>query len=184
MIRYVSFGSVLPLLRNFSSRFAAILFYFQFLSLPLCGVSYVWSLTVDTLLKIINFIFQFLQCYRLQSFIWWKYKKHFSTFTYIKHIPFPKGSTKNIKISTSNKGLSTAAGNKKKGIVSTLIDWLNFCSDVSFTSLMVIVSKISFRKIAFFPFQKNKKSEWKPKKNVVLLFSCMKGPFHFGHSED
>ena len=40
MIRYVSSSSVLPLLRDFSSRFAAILFYAQFLSLPLFDVIY------------------------------------------------------------------------------------------------------------------------------------------------
>ena len=139
MIRYVSSSLVLPLLRDFSSRFAAILFYAQFLSLPLCDVIYVWSLTVNIILKIRNIIFQLLQCFRLLSFLYWKDKNHFSTCTYIKHIVFPEGSTKTIKSSTLNKDLSTAVGNKKKGIVSTLTDWLNFCSDMSFTSVMVIV---------------------------------------------
>ena len=78
-----------------------------------------------------------------------KKKTHFSTCTCIIHTLFPEGSTKSIKISTSNKDLSTATGNKKKGIVSMLVDWLNFCSDVSLTSVMLIVSKISFRKIEF-----------------------------------
>ena len=84
-------------------------------------------------------IFPFLQCFRLQSFLYWKDKNHFSTCTYIKHTLFPEGSTKTIRSSTSHKDLSTTVGNKKKGIVSTLIDWLNFCSDMSFTSVMVIV---------------------------------------------
>ena len=129
----------LPLLCDFLSRFAAILFYAMFLSLPLCDVIYVWSLTVNIILKIRNIIFQFLQCFRLQSFLSWKNKNHFSTCTYVKHTLFPEGSTKNIKSSTSNKDLSTAVGNKKKGIVSTLTHWLNFCSDMLFTSVMVSV---------------------------------------------
>ena len=139
MIRYVSSSLVLRLLCDFSSRFDAISFYAQFLSLPLCDVIFVWSLTVNINLKIKNIIFQFLQCFRLQSFLYWKNKNHFSTCTYIKHTLFPEGSTKTIKSSTSHKDLSTTVGNKKKGIVSTLIDWLNFCSDMSFTSVMVIV---------------------------------------------
>ena len=139
MIRYVSSSLVLRLLCDFSSRFDAISFYAQFLSLPLCDVIFVWSLTVNIILKIKNIIFQFLQCFRLQSFLYWKDKNHFSTCTYIKHTLFPEGSTKTIKSSTSHKDLSTTVGNKKKGIVSTLIDWLNFCSDMSFTSVMVIV---------------------------------------------
>ena len=139
MIRYVSSSLVLPLLHDFSSRFDAISFYAQFLSLPLCDVIFVWSLTVNINLKIKNIIFQFLQCFRLQSFLYWKNKNHFSTCTYIKHTLFPEGSTKTIKSSTSHKDLSTTVGNKKKGIVSTLIDWLNFCSDMSFTSVLVIV---------------------------------------------
>ena len=139
MIRYVSSSSVLPLLRDFSSWFTAILFYAQFLSLPLCDVIYVWSLAVNIILKIRNIIFQFLQCFRLQSFLYWKKKSHFSTCTYIKQTLFPEGSAKNIKGSTSNKDLSAAVRNKKKGIVSTLIDWLNFCSGMSFSSVMVIV---------------------------------------------
>ena len=126
MICCVSFNSVLPLLRNFSSRFAANLFYAQFLSLPLCVVIYVRSLTVNMISKIRNIIFQFLQCFKLQSFLYWKNKKHFSTCTYIKHTLFPEGLTKNIKSSTSSKDLSTAARNKKKGISSMLIDWLSF----------------------------------------------------------
>ena len=139
MIRYVSSSLVLRLLCDFSSRFDAISLYAQFLSLPLCDVIFVWSLTVNINLKIKNIIFQFLQCFRLQSFLYWKDKNHFSTCTYIKHTLFPEGSTKTIKSSTSHKDLSTTVGNKKKGIVSTLIDWLNFCSDMSFTSVMVIV---------------------------------------------
>ena len=139
MIRYVSSSLVLRLLCDFSSRFDAISFYAQFLSLPLCDVIFVWSLTVNINLKIKNIIFQFLQCFRLQSFLYWKDKNHFSTCTYIKHTLFPEGSTKTIKSSTSHKDLSTTVGNKKKGIVSMLIDWLNFCSDMSFTSVMVIV---------------------------------------------
>ena len=139
MIRYVSSSLVLRLLCDFSSRFDAISFYAQFLSLPLCDVIFVWSLTVNIKLKIKNIIFQFLQCFRLQSFLYWKDKNHFSTCTYIKHTLFPEGSTKTIRSSTSHKDLSTTVGNKKKGIVSTLIDWLNFCSDMSFTSVMVIV---------------------------------------------
>ena len=139
MIRYVSSSLVLRLLCDFSSRFDAISFYAQFLSLPLCDVIFVWSLTVNINLKIKNIIFQFLQCFRLQSFLYWKDKNHFSTCTYIKHTLFPEGSTKTIRSSTSHKDLSTTVGNKKKGIVSTLIDWLNFCSDMSFTSVMVIV---------------------------------------------
>ena len=139
MIRYVSSSLVLRLLCDFSSRFDAISFYAQFLSLPLCDVIFVWSLTVNIKLKIKNIIFQFLQCFRLQSFLYWKDKNHFSTCTYIKHTLFPEGSTKTIKSSTSHKDLSTTVGNKKKGIVSMLIDWLNFCSDMSFTSVMVIV---------------------------------------------
>ena len=139
MIRYVSSSLVLRLLCDFSSRFDAISFYAQFLSLPLCDVIFVWSLTVNIILKIKNIIFQFLQCFRLQSFLYWKDKNHFSTCTYIKHTLFPEGSTKTIRSSTSHKDLSTTVGNKKKGIVSMLIDWLNFCSDMSFTSVMVIV---------------------------------------------
>ena len=139
MIRYVSSSLVLRLLCDFSSRFDAISFYAQFLSLPLCDVIFVWSLTVNIKLKIKNIIFQFLQCFRLQSFLYWKDKNHFSTCTYIKHTLFPEGSTKTIRSSTSHKDLSTTVGNKKKGIVSMLIDWLNFCSDMSFTSVMVIV---------------------------------------------
>ena len=139
MIRYVSSSLVLRLLCDFSSRFDAISLYAQFLSLPLCDVIFVWSLTVNINLKIKNIIFQFLQCFRLQSFLYWKDKNHFSTCTYIKHTLFPEGSTKTIKSSTSHKDLSTTVGNKKKGIVSMLIDWLNFCSDMSFTSVMVIV---------------------------------------------
>ena len=139
MIRYVSSSLVLRLLCDFSSRFDAISFYAQFLSLPLCDVIFVWSLTVNINLKIKNIIFQFLQCFRLQSFLYWKDKNHFSTCTYIKHTLFPEGSTKTIRSSTSHKDLSTTVGNKKKGIVSMLIDWLNFCSDMSFTSVMVIV---------------------------------------------
>ena len=139
MIRYVSSSLVLRLLCDFSSRFDAISLYAQFLSLPLCDVIFVWSLTVNINLKIKNIIFQFLQCFRLQSFLYWKDKNHFSTCTYIKHTLFPEGSTKTIRSSTSHKDLSTTVGNKKKGIVSTLIDWLNFCSDMSFTSVMVIV---------------------------------------------
>ena len=139
MIRYVSSSLVLRLLCDFSSRFDAISFYAQFLSLPLCDVIFVWSLTVNIKLKIKNIIFQFLQCFRLQSLLYWKDKNHFSTCTYIKHTLFPEGSTKTVKSSTSHKDLSTTVGNKKKGIVSMLIDWLNFCSDMSFTSVMVIV---------------------------------------------
>ena len=45
MIHYVSSGSVLPLLRNLSSRFAAILVYTQFL-----------SVMVNIILKIRNII--------------------------------------------------------------------------------------------------------------------------------
>ena len=56
MIRYVSSSSVLPLLRNLSSRFAVILIYAQFLSLPLCDVIYVWSLVVNIILKTRNII--------------------------------------------------------------------------------------------------------------------------------
>ena len=141
MIRHVSSSLVLPLLCDFSSRFDAISFYGQFLSLPLCDVIFdVWSLTVNIILKIKN-IFQFLQCFRLQSFVYWKDKNHFLTCTYIKHTLFPEGSTKTIKSSTSHKDLSTSVGNKKKGIVSKgIVDcWLNFCSDMSFTSVMVIV---------------------------------------------
>ena len=130
MIRYVSSSLVLRLLCDFSSRFDAISLYAQFLSLPLCDVIFVWSLTVNINLKIKNIIFQFLQCFRLQSFLYWKDKNHFSTCTYIKHTLFPEGSTKTIKSSTSHKDLSTTVGNKKKGIVSTLIDGLNFCSDM------------------------------------------------------
>ena len=130
MIRYVSSSLVLRLLCDFSSRFDAISFYAQFLSLPLCDVIFVWSLTVNINLKIKNIIFQFLQCFRLQSFLYWKDKNHFSTCTYIKHTLFPEGSTKTIRSSTSHKDLSTTVGNKKKGIVSTLIDGLNFCSDM------------------------------------------------------
>ena len=52
MIRYISFGSVLTLLLNLLSRFAAILVYAQFLSLALCDVIYVWSLMVNIILKI------------------------------------------------------------------------------------------------------------------------------------
>ena len=54
-----------------------------------------------------------------------KNKKHFLTFTFIKHILFPEVSTKNIKSSTSNKDISTASGaqeetqtvKKSKGII-------------------------------------------------------------------
>ena len=54
-----------------------------------------------------------------------KNKKHFLTCTFIKHIFFPEGSTKNIKSSTSNKDISTASGaqeetqpvKKSKGII-------------------------------------------------------------------
>ena len=37
-MRYVSSGSVLPLLRNLLSQFAALFVYAQFLSLPMCDV--------------------------------------------------------------------------------------------------------------------------------------------------
>ena len=60
----------LPLLRDLLSRFAAILLYAKFLPLPLCDVIYVWSLTVNIILKIRIIIFQFLQCFRLQSFLY------------------------------------------------------------------------------------------------------------------
>ena len=54
IIRYVSSGSVLPLLHNLSSRFSAILIYAQFMLLPLCDVLYVWSLMVNITSKIRN----------------------------------------------------------------------------------------------------------------------------------
>ena len=137
-LRHSSLALLLPL-RDFSSWFAAILFYAQFLSLPLCDVIYVWSLTLYIILKIRNIIFQFLQCLRLLSFLYRKNKNHCSTCTYIKHTLFPESSTKNIKSSASDKELSTAVRNKKKCIVSTLINWLNFCSDMSYTSVKVII---------------------------------------------
>ena len=129
MIR-VSSSSVYPLLRNFSSRFAAIWFNAQFLSLPLRDAIYVWSLTVNMVLKVRNLIFQFLQCFRLQSLIYWKNslektKNIFWRVPLLNTFFFPEGSTKNIKSSTSNKDISTASDaqeetqrvKKSKGII-------------------------------------------------------------------
>ena len=66
MIRHVSSGSALRLLRNLSSRFAAILVYAQFWFLPLSVVIYVWSLMVNLILKIKhNFDFYSVSHYRV-----------------------------------------------------------------------------------------------------------------------
>ena len=66
MIRHVSSRSALQLLRNLSSRFAAILVYAQFWFLPLSVVIYVWSLMVNLILKIKhNFDFYSVSDYRV-----------------------------------------------------------------------------------------------------------------------
>ena len=65
----LSSGSVLSLLRNLSSQFADILFYGQFLSLPLRDVIYACSIMVNIILKIRNII-SILEVFKLKSFIY------------------------------------------------------------------------------------------------------------------
>ena len=68
IIRYVSSGSVLSLLRNLSSRFSAILIYAQFMLLPLCDVLCVWSLMGNIISKIRSII-SILSVFQITEFL-------------------------------------------------------------------------------------------------------------------
>ena len=110
-ICYASSGSVLPLLCNLSSRFAAILVYAQFLSLPLCDVIHVWSVMVNIILKIRNRVFEDnASSYTEKTKVFFDFYLHF----------------------------------KKKGMFSTLIDWISFCSDISFISVINVARFLSY----------------------------------------
>ena len=135
-IRYASSGSVLPLLCNLSSRFAAILLYAQFLFLPLCGVIHVFSVMVNIILKIRNRVLEDnASSYTEKTKIFFDFYLHF----------------------------------KKKSMFSTLIDWISFCSDISFISVINVARFLSY--IYFLVcFEKNC-VQIKNVKHVILLMS-------------